>query len=108
MGFIGVGNRGTQLLHSFMNNQDVEVTALCDIYKPYLSRDFSKVDERYKEMGMVPIMGENFGKNVKKYKDYRELLEDKNVDRSDKERRGGLDTQVKRLASTRLRGLETI
>jgi len=80
MGFIGVGNRGTQLLHSFMNNQDVEVTALCDIYKPYLSRDFSKVDERYKEMGMVPRMGENFGKNVKKYKDYRELLEDKNVD----------------------------
>ena len=27
MGFIGIGNRGTQLLHSFMKNPDVKVTA---------------------------------------------------------------------------------
>ena len=31
MGFIGVGNRGTQVLHLFMRQPDVEVTALCDI-----------------------------------------------------------------------------
>ncbi len=80
LGFIGVGNRGTQLLHSFMNNPDVKVTALCDVYEPYLSRDYAKVDERYKTMGRVPKMGEKFGKDVKKYKDYRQLLEDKNVD----------------------------
>lgn len=80
VGFIGIGNRGTQLLHSFMSNEDVLVTALCDIYDPYLSRDYSKVDERYKKMGMVPKMGENFGNEVNKYSDYRKLLEDKNVD----------------------------
>ena len=34
MGFIGVGNRGTQLLHIFMKNPLVEVTALADIYEP--------------------------------------------------------------------------
>ena len=47
MGFIGIGNRGTQLLHSFMKNPDVKVTALCDIYKPYLSRNRSLVDPRF-------------------------------------------------------------
>ena len=80
MGFIGIGNRGTQLLHSFMSNEEVLVTALCDIYDPYLSRDYAKVDDRYKKMGMVPKMGETFGNEVKKYSDYRKLLEDKNVD----------------------------
>jgi predicted dehydrogenase len=80
MGFIGIGNRGTQLLHSFMGNEEVLVTALCDIYDPYLSRDYAKVDDRYKKMGMVPKMGETFGNEVKKYSDYRKLLEDKNVD----------------------------
>jgi len=80
MGFIGVGNRGSQLLHSFMNNQDVLVTALCDIYTPYLTRDYTKVHQRYKEMGRVPRMGETFGPEVKRYSDYRKLLEDKNVD----------------------------
>lgn len=32
-GFIGVGNRGTQLLHLFMEQPDCEVAALCDVYK---------------------------------------------------------------------------
>jgi predicted dehydrogenase len=80
MGFIGVGNRGSQLLHSFMDNPDVMVTALCDVYEPYLVRDYSRVHERYKAMGRVPSLGENFGKEVKTYTDYRKLLEDKNVD----------------------------
>ena len=80
VGFIGIGNRGSQLLHSFMGNPDVMVTALSDVYEPYLTRDFSKVHEKYKAMGRVPSMGENFGKNVKTYPDYRNLLEDKQVD----------------------------
>ena len=81
MGFIGIGNRGTQLMHEFMTNDDIEVTALCDIYEPYLTRDFSAVHPRYKELGgRIPKMGEGFGKKVKQYKDFRKLLEDKNVD----------------------------
>jgi predicted dehydrogenase len=80
VGFIGAGNRGTQLMHSFMRNDDVEVTALCDAYEPYINRDFGQVDKRWKAIGRIPKMGEKFGNNVKKYKDFRKLLEDKNVD----------------------------
>lgn len=80
VGFIGLGNRGSQLLGSFMGNPDVEVTALCDIYEPYILRDYSQVDDRWKAIGRIPQMGESFGKDVKKYTDYRNLLEDRNVD----------------------------
>ncbi|UCF17502.1 MAG: twin-arginine translocation signal domain-containing protein, partial [Phycisphaerales bacterium] len=30
VGFIGVGNRGTQLLTRFMKQDDVEIAAICD------------------------------------------------------------------------------
>ncbi len=80
MGFIGLGNRGTQLLHRFMANEDVEITAFCDAYGPYMDRDYSKVDDRWKAIGMIPEMGEQFDSNVKKYTDFRKLLEDKEVD----------------------------
>ena len=52
MGFIGVGNRGTQLLHIFMKNPKVEVVALCDIYEPFLRRDFDAFDPRFFEWGL--------------------------------------------------------
>ena len=85
MGFIGVGNRGSQLLTLFMTQPDCEVVALCDVYEPYLMRDHSKVDKRYSEGflgkgGQVPKMEEGLGKEVKRYNDYRKLLEDKNID----------------------------
>jgi hypothetical protein len=82
MGFIGIGNRGSQLLELFMQNKDVEVAALCDIYEPYLLRDRSKVDPRYlaDRAGQVPKMGENFPASVARYTDYRKLLEDKTID----------------------------
>jgi predicted dehydrogenase len=43
MGFIGVGNRGSQLLDAFDKLNDIQVAAVCDIYKPYLDR----TDKRY-------------------------------------------------------------
>ena len=46
VGFIGIGNRGSQLLTLFMQNPDCEIAALCDTYKPYMLRDRSKVDPR--------------------------------------------------------------
>ena len=39
LGFIGVGNRGSQLLRSFMKHDDMQVAAICDVYKPYLTRE---------------------------------------------------------------------
>ena len=46
MGFIGVGNRGSQLLNWFRENKDVEIAALCDVYAPYKNRNRSEVDKR--------------------------------------------------------------
>ncbi len=82
VGFIGVGNRGTQLLHMFMEQPDCEVAALCDVYEPYVTRDYAAVHERYKrDMGArIPKMGEKFPNSVKQFKDYRLLLEDKDID----------------------------
>lgn len=44
--FIGLGNRGTDHLNWFMENEDVEVAALCDVYELYIRRDRSAVIQR--------------------------------------------------------------
>ena len=82
MGAIGIGNRGSQLLDIYTKNPDIQLTALCDVYKPYLMRDRQAVDPRYfiPDRRPVPAMGEKFPKDVALYHDYRKLLEDKNVD----------------------------
>jgi len=82
VGFIGIGNRGSQLLGLFMGNPDCEVAALCDAYAPYMSRNRSEVDPRYlKDMpGQIPGMGEQFPKKPTLYKDWRKMLEDKSID----------------------------
>ena len=70
VGFIGFGNRGSQLLSLFMQNPDCEVAALCDVYKPYTARDRDQVDPRYLKSinGSIPKMGEKFPVQPKIYK----------------------------------------
>lgn len=80
LGFIGVGNRGTDLLKWSMENPDVEIAALCDVYKPYADRDRSSVIQRYLDIGKVPVMDEGLGNNVKRYDDFRKMLEQKDID----------------------------
>jgi len=82
MGFIGIGNRGSQLLRMFMQYDDVEITAFCDVYEPYVTRDRAKVSSRYLEElnGRIPQLQEKFPKQPKAYSDYRKLLEDKDID----------------------------
>lgn len=63
LGFIGVGNRGDQVLDAFLKHDDAEVVAVCDIYQPYL--DFAA-----KKIGTSP----------KQFQDYRRLLEMKDLD----------------------------
>lgn len=63
LGFIGLGNRGDQVLDAFLEQKDAEVVAICDIYQPYL--DFAA-----KKIGTSP----------KQFKDYRKLLEQKDID----------------------------
>jgi len=67
VGFIGLGNRGSQLLNLFMKNPAVEIAALCDVYAPYTSRDRSTVHQRYLDLGKVPRMVESFAPEVQRY-----------------------------------------
>jgi predicted dehydrogenase len=83
VGFIGVGNRGSQLLEGFMAQKDCQVAALCDVYEPYLARNRSQVDPGIMESlseGRVPRMGEVFNPPPARYKDFRRLLEQKDID----------------------------
>src|SRR5262249_18506967 len=63
LGFIGLGNRGDQVLDAFLEHKDCEALAICDIYQPYL--DFAA-----KKIGTKP----------QQFRDYRQLLERKDID----------------------------
>lgn len=83
VGFIGVGNRGSQLLQGFMAQKDCRVVALCDVYEPYLARSRAQVaPEIFKSVGqgVVPKMEEKFEGAVARFKDFRQLLEQKDID----------------------------
>lgn len=58
LGFIGLGNRGDQVLDAFLTHKDCEVTAICDIHQPYLDFASSKI-----------------GNRPAQFRDYRKLLE---------------------------------
>jgi predicted dehydrogenase len=82
VGFIGVGNRGTQLLQGFLEQKDVEIAALCDVYEPYLARNNAAVGKDVVDSigGRVPRMGESFSSEVARYKDFRRVLDRKDID----------------------------
>jgi predicted dehydrogenase len=63
LGFIGVGNRGDQLLDAFLVHPDADIAALCDVYEPYLDAAQKKV-----------------GGGAKTYRDFRKLLDQKDLD----------------------------
>jgi predicted dehydrogenase len=63
VGFIGLGNRGDQVLDAFLEQPDVEVTAVCDIYQPYV--DFAAA---------------KCGSRPKGHTDYRRVLDANDVD----------------------------
>lgn len=63
-GFIGVANRGGQLLKAAHDlPQDFEIAAVCDIYKPHLD-----------------YWANGLGSSVKAYHDFRDMLEQKDLD----------------------------
>jgi predicted dehydrogenase len=80
VGFIGVGNRGDQLLDGFAKQPDVEIAALCDVYEPYLQRDAAAIHPRYKAMGRVPRMRTPVAATVPRVRDFRRLLERPDID----------------------------
>jgi predicted dehydrogenase len=80
VGFIGVGNRGDQLLDRFAAQPDVEVAALCDVYEPYARRDPGAVHERYQAMGNVPRMRTPVAAAVPRERNFQRLLDRKDID----------------------------
>jgi predicted dehydrogenase len=76
---VGVGNRGTELLRGFMEEKEVQVAALCDVYKPFLDRDPSKITvDAYGRF--IRQMGEKFADPVDRYEDFRRVLDRKDID----------------------------
>ena len=63
VGFVGVGNRGSQLMKAFATQDDCEFIGVADVYEPYRAR-----------------ARENFGANLVAVEDYRKLLERKDID----------------------------
>ncbi|MCW5983434.1 MAG: Gfo/Idh/MocA family oxidoreductase [Bryobacteraceae bacterium] len=63
VGIIGCGNMGGWDQRDFQSNPDVEIVALCDVYRPNLEAALRMA-----------------GGKAETYRDYRRLLEDKRVD----------------------------
>ena len=63
MGYIGVGNRGSEVHQAFLEYGDATTTAICDLRDDYL--DYAAAKART---------------TPKRYKEYKQLLDDKNVD----------------------------
>src|SRR5262245_18473886 len=75
LGFIGVGNRGCQLLDGFLAQRDAKVVALCDIFEPYLNGTLNRDDARWCTLGKrVPQMAKLEG-DVARVKDFRAILD---------------------------------
>lgn len=63
VGFVGVGNRGSQLMKAFAAQDDCKMVAVADVYQPYLDR-----------------AQEAYGKDLMAVQDYRALLDRKDID----------------------------
>jgi predicted dehydrogenase len=63
LGVIGTGNRGTQVTKSFLENEDVEVNAICDCDQSQLAKFVSTIKT-----------------SAKQYSDFRELLARDDID----------------------------
>ncbi len=80
LGFVGVGNRGCQLLSAFLAHSDARVVALCDVYEPYLHGAYDRVDPRFADLGKRRPTIPKLDGDVARVKDFRELIDRKDID----------------------------
>lgn len=66
-GLIACGGMGASNMRSFMNHPDAEFAAVCDVDSARIPGDFKAIEEKY-------------GKKPAVYKDYREMLDRKDID----------------------------
>src|SRR5215813_6695175 len=67
LGVIGAGGRGTFVMGAFQKNPAVRVGAICDVYEPNLERGLSTASKVA-------------GNHPKAYRNYKELLADKDIE----------------------------
>ncbi len=67
IGLIGAGGMGTANMHTLMGKSEVEVAAICDVDASHLGKPAADVEKKY-------------GRAPKTFKDFRKLLEMKDVD----------------------------
>jgi len=67
LGIIGAGSRGNQLLDTFFDQKDAELVAVCDVDDKHTSETAERVKTKT-------------GKSPATSRDYRAMLDDKNVD----------------------------
>jgi predicted dehydrogenase len=63
LGFVGVANRGGQLLDAFLEHDDMEILAVCDI-----------------DQGILASAKQKAGSDAETYTDFRKLIERKDID----------------------------
>jgi predicted dehydrogenase len=63
LGFVGLGNRGDQVLSAFLEHDDCQVVSLCDLWEPYRAHAARRVDGDPSSLS-----------------DYRKLLDQNDVD----------------------------
>jgi len=80
LGFIGVGNRGCQLLKGFLAHPDARIVALCDVYEPYLAGAPDRLDPRFAGLGKRIAQMPKIDGDVARVKDFRTLLDRKDID----------------------------
>jgi predicted dehydrogenase len=68
LGLIGAGSRGNQLLDTFLDQKDAQVVSVCD------------VDDKHAQETAEKIKKRAGGETPKTSREYREMLDDKNVD----------------------------
>jgi predicted dehydrogenase len=80
LGFIGVGNRGCQLLKGFAAQPDARIVAVCDVYEPYLNAAYDRLDPRFAGLGgRIPRMPK-LNADVARVRDFRAILDRKDID----------------------------
>lgn len=67
IGLIGCGGMGASNMRNLMNHPDVEVAAVCDVDTARMPNDIADVEKKY-------------GRKPKVYHDYRQLLDNKDID----------------------------
>src|SRR3954447_8810052 len=66
LGLIGSGGRGNLVMSTFQKDPSVHVGAICDVYEPNLERGLSNAKKG--------------GSTAKPYRNYRQLLDDRDID----------------------------